>query len=45
MTGTGSPTVRVLTTWWHLRCPDCGGNTAVSELVVRTVRLDPPADW
>ena len=41
----GSRTVRVVAAWWRVRCPDCGGNTVVSELVARTVRCESPADW
>jgi hypothetical protein len=40
-----SATIHRLATWWRLRCPTCGGNTAATELVVRTVRLEPPTDW
>lgn len=41
----GAPGARPLAAWWRLRCPVCGGNTAASELVVRTVRVEPPTDW
>ncbi len=41
----GSRTVCRIAAWWRLGCPDCGGNSAVSDLVVRTVRLAPPVDW
>jgi len=36
---------RPLAAWWRLRCSVCGGNTAGSELVVRTARLVLPTDW
>lgn len=40
-----SSTASPLATIWRLRCPVCGGNTAVNELTVRTVRLEAPIDW
>jgi hypothetical protein len=42
---TESTTTHRLGTWWRLRCPTCGGNTAATELVVRTARVEPPTDW
>jgi hypothetical protein len=30
---------------WRMRCPVCGGNTAVDELATRTVRTEGPTDW
>ena len=38
-------TTRPLAAWWRLRCAICGGNTAVTELTQRTVRLEPQVDW
>lgn len=41
----GASGARPLAAWWRLRCSVCGGNTAASELVVRTARLELPTDW
>jgi len=41
----GSSTARRVPTIWRLRCPACGGNTAVDEITVRTVRIEGPTDW
>jgi arylsulfatase A-like enzyme len=30
---------------WRLRCPICGGNTAATDVQVRTVRVGLPSDW
>jgi hypothetical protein len=40
-----STRARPLATWWRLRCPICGGNTAATEVEVHTVRHEPPPDW
>jgi hypothetical protein len=40
-----SPIERQIAAIWRLRCLICGGNTAVDELTVRTVRREDPADW
>jgi hypothetical protein len=29
----------------QLRCPDCGGNTAATEVTRRTLRRERPVDW
>jgi hypothetical protein len=29
----------------QLRCPDCGGNTAPTEVTTRTLRRERPVDW
>jgi hypothetical protein len=41
----GSPIARQVAAIWRLRCPVCGGNTAVDDLTERTVRCEDPADW
>ena len=38
----GSSTTRPLAAWWRLRCRVCGGNTAASEFLVRSIRREPP---
>ena len=38
----GSSTTRPLAAWWRLRCRTCGGNTAASELLVRSSPREPP---
>jgi hypothetical protein len=40
-----STRARPLATWWQLRCPIGGGNTAATEVEVHTVRHEPPPDW
>jgi hypothetical protein len=39
----GSSSARLLAAWWRLRFPVCGGNTMVSDLLVRTIEPRPPA--
>jgi hypothetical protein len=41
----GAPRATLVRAWWRVRCCVCGGNTAASEVTVRTVRIEQPIDW
>jgi len=41
----GAPNATLIHTWWRLRCCVCDGNTAASEVTVRTIRIEQPIDW
>jgi hypothetical protein len=40
-----SPSASLVVAWWRLRCGMCGGNTAVTELTTRTIRVEQSIDW
>jgi hypothetical protein len=40
-----STQARPLANCWQLRCPSFGGNTAATDVEVRTVRHEPLPDW
>ena len=40
-----TPTVTLVRAWWRIRCTVCGGNTAATEVTIRTVRIEPAIDW